>query len=172
MKSLIVYSSRTGNTKKVAEAINEVMPNATITPINSEAPDYKDFDIIAIGYWVDKGLPDAKVLDYFQTLQNTKIILFGTLGAYPHSDHAKDCIKKSEALLTESGRNNKVLGSFLCMGKVDPRILEMMAKMPQNPQHPMSEERKQRIEEAKKHPDDADLVNAQTFVKELLEKNL
>ena len=147
-------------------------PNATIAPIDSEVPNYEDFDIIAIGYWVDKGLPDAKVLEYFKTLHNTKIILFGTLGAYPHSDHAKDCISKAEAQLAESSTNNKVLGSFLCMGKVDPRILEMMAKMPQNTQHPMTEERKQRLEEAKKHPDEADLVNAQSFVKELLGKNL
>lgn len=171
MKSLIIYSSRTGNTKTVAEAVSEVMPNATIAPV-SDAPHYQDFDVIAIGYWVDKGLPDTKILEYFKTLKNTTVILFGTLGAYPYSDHAKDCMRKAEALLTESDLNNKVLGSFLCMGKVDPKILEAMAKMPEMAQHPMTEERKQRIEEAKKHPDETDLANAQTFVKELLGKNI
>lgn len=171
MKSLIVYSSRTGNTKMVAEAVCEVMPNSTIASID-DAPSYQNFDIVAIGYWVDKGLPDTKVLEYFKTLKNTTVILFGTLGAYPDSDHAKYCMREAEKLLTESTLGNKVLGSFLCMGKVDPKLLAAMAKMPQMAQHPMTEERKQRIEEAKKHPNEADLLNVQNFVKALLEEKV
>ncbi len=176
MKSLVVYSSKTGNTKMVAEAIYEVMPNPTLTAIE-EASNFEsnidEFDIIAIGYWVDKGLPDAKVLDYFKTLKNKKIIVFGTLGAYPDSDHAKDCIKKAESLAIneeELGENkNTVLGSFICMGKVDPKLLEMMAKK-MSAHHPMTEERKQRIEEGKKHPDENDLNNAKQFAKDCLAK--
>ncbi len=173
MKSLIVYSSRTGNTQMLAEAVSAVMPNPTLCPIGSidstgSAENYQDFDLLAIGYWVDKGLPDEKVLNYFKTIKNTTIILFGTLGAYPDSAHAQDCIQKAEALLSDPALNNTVLGSFLCMGKVDPKLLTAMAKMPQNQAHPMTDERKERIEEAKKHPNEADLLNVQTFIKNLL----
>lgn len=34
-----------------------------------------------------------------ETVKNKKIGLFGTLGAYPDSDHAKQCMKKAKALV-------------------------------------------------------------------------
>jgi len=170
LKSLIVYSSVTGNTKKVAEAIAEVMPNVTIVQVQ-DAPNYQDFDLIVIGYWVARGMPDSLVLDYFKTLKNAKIILFGTLGAYPDSEYAKNCIQKSEKLLIGDSTGNKVLGSFLCMGKVSPKLLEPQAQTLHKKTHIMTEERIKRLEEGKKHPDKQDLQNAQDFVSNIL-KNI
>ncbi len=170
MKSLVIYSSKTGNTKMVAEAIAEVLPNVTLSAVEN-APDYVDYDVIAIGFWVDKGMPNKEIIEYCKTVNNKNVFLFGTLGAYPDSDHGKECMAKSEALLNEEGQNNQVLGSFLCMGKVDPKILEMMAKMREaQKHHPMTEERKNRIEEAKKHPNEEDLTNAKNFALACLEK--
>lgn len=169
MKSLIVYSSLTGNTKQVAEAVAQAMPNSSLYAVE-EAPSYKDYDIVAIGYWVDKGLPDKKILDYFATLGGAKVILFGTLGAYPDSEHGTSCMKKSEALVLEKSADNKVLGSFLCMGKVDPKLLEAMAKNP-NHAHAMTEERRKRIEEGNKHPNEEDFANVQKFIVTTLEKH-
>ncbi len=64
MKTLVVYSSRTGNTKMVAEAIFEVMgQNAVIAPVQT-APDPQDFDLVIIGFWVDKGIPDNTARQY------------------------------------------------------------------------------------------------------------
>ncbi len=168
MKSLIVYSSRTGNTQKVAEAIAAVLPNSDIFPV-AEAPSADGYDLVAVGYWVDKGMPDAQCKAYIETISHATVGMFGTLGAYPDSDHAKDCIVKGEALLTEPARGNTVLGSFLCQGKVDPKITEMMNKMSNNP-HPMTEERKARLEEAAKHPDEKDCANAQSLFLEFVQK--
>lgn len=157
MRALIVYSSLTGNTKKVAEAIAQIIPACELHPVES-APAPDGFDFIGLGYWVDKGMPDKKCQEYLSGVQGKKVALFGTLGAYPHSDHAKDCMAKSEALAAENG--NTVLGSFLCMGKVDPKILDVMRKTA-SAAHPMTPERQARIEEAKKHPDEQDCRNAQ-----------
>lgn len=170
MKTLVLYSSKTGNTKMVAEAITSKLEDATLMAIeNAPSPeDCANYDMLAIGYWVDKGLPDAKVLTLMKSLNGCNIALFGTLGAYPDSDHAKECIEKSEAILNEDGRVNTCYGSFLCQGKVDPRILEMMQKMA-SAAHPMTEERKARIEEAKKHPNDQDCANAQAFIQGVAE---
>ena len=52
MKTLIVYSSKTGNTRKVAEAIHAVLPAGTdIFPV-SEAPEPDAYDFVVVGYWV------------------------------------------------------------------------------------------------------------------------
>lgn len=164
MKSLVVYSSRTGNTKKVASAILETLPEPReMHPVES-APPVDDFDMVAIGFWVDKGMPDAKAMRFMEGVNGKHVALFGTLGAEPDSDHAKDCIKESEALMD----GNTVHGTFLCQGRIDPKIIEAMQKMASE-QHPMTPERIARIREAEKHPDERDLQNAREAMREMLE---
>ena len=143
MKALVVYSSRTGNTRKIAEAIAAVLPGCEIHPVES-APAPEGYDLVAVGYWVDKGMPDAQAKAYLETVRDAKVALFGTLGAWPDSDHARDCIAQGEALVNAPERRNKVLGTYLCQGKVDPKIVAMMQKMASDV-HPMTPERKAAI---------------------------
>lgn len=166
MKTLIVFSSKTGNTEKVCRAAAEAIPGCEIVPVE-EAPAPAGRDLVIVGFWVDKGMPDAKALAYMEGVSKANVALIGTLGAWPDSDHAKECAAKAEALLAERG--NTVLGSFLCQGKVDPRLIEMMRKMGDKI-HPMTEERKARLAEAAKHPDDRDCDNARAFAREVLAK--
>lgn len=165
MKSLIVYSSLTGNTKAVAQAIKEVFPSDCDLKSVKEQPDPLDYDFIAIGYWVDKGGPDKNAASFMEKVKGKKVGLFGTLGAYPDSEHADHCRTKAMELMKE----NEVLGHFLCQGKIDPKVLEMMAKMASK-QHPMTQERKDRIEEAKKHPNEEDFHAAKKVFEEILKK--
>ena len=62
MKILLVYSSRTGNTKKVAEAIGEELGISAV-PVE-EKPAAADFDLVIAGFWVDRGTADAKMKAY------------------------------------------------------------------------------------------------------------
>lgn len=158
MKSLVVYSSLTGNTKMVAEAIAEELGKNTTVVAIEEQPDTVGYDLVAVGFWVDRGTADKKTADYLKTLKNTKVALFATLGANPKSDHAKKSLDNAAALLSET---NTVVGSFICQGKVDPKLIEQMNKMfPAGHPHGMNAERKARHEEASKHPNGEDLLNA------------
>ena len=161
MKALVVYSSRTGNTRKIAEAIAAVLPGSGAALLPERH--------LAVGYWVDKGMPDAQAKAYLETVRDAKVALFGTLGAWPDSDHARDCIAQGEALVNAPERRNKVLGTYLCQGKVDPKIVAMMQKMASDV-HPMTPERKARLEEAAKHPDEADCLRAQEAFKGFAEQ--
>ena len=69
MKALVVYSSRTGNTRKIAEAIAAVLPGCEIHPVES-APAPEGYDLVAVGYWVDKGMPDAQAKAYLETVRD------------------------------------------------------------------------------------------------------
>ncbi len=162
MKSLIVYSSRTGNTRSIAEAIHDALPDSDLVPLEqAPAPETLpgNYDLICLGYWVDRGMPDAKAKAYLEAMSGVCAALFGTLGAWPDSEHARECVRKSEALLREPARGNTVMGSFICQGKVDPHVIAMMSKTAASA-HPMTPERKARLEEAAKHPDDADRAGA------------
>ncbi len=166
MKSLIVYSSLTGNTRAVAEAIASVMPEPCELVSVQEAPsDLSSYDFIAIGYWVDKGMPDQNCIQFMKTVQGKKVGLFGTLGAYPDSDHAKKCQANAARLM----EGNEILGQFICQGKVDPKVIEMMKKMAPD-SHPMTEERRARIQEAKKHPNEEDFQNARQAFSAMIAK--
>ena len=136
MKTLIVYSSRTGNTRTIAEAIAEALPGSHCCPVE-EALEPHGFDLVAVGYWVDRGGPDSRAKAYMEHISHSRVALFGTLGAWPDSEHARDCRRMGEELLREPERGNMVLGTFLCQGKVDPRVVAAMQKMTDNP-HDMS----------------------------------
>ncbi len=157
MKKAIIYSSKTGNTKQVAEAIHSVFPSDTaIFPVE-EAPAPDTFDFLALGYWADRGTANAKMKKYMEQVKGKKVAIFGTLGAYPDSDHARDIIASVKTILAD----NEILGSFICQGKVDPALTERMNKIPG---HEMTPERKARLEEAAKHPNETDFAKArETF---------
>lgn len=168
-KSLVVYSSLTGNTKKVAEAVQSVIPNCDIFPVENAPENLDDYYFVSVGYWVDRGLPDAKSKKFIKSLKNMNVALFGTLGAYPDSPHALGCIRDSEAMLKKEGSNNNVLGSFLCLGKIDPKLIDYMGKF-MGDTHPVTPERKERLLQAQTHPDENDLEHVKSVFKNFAER--
>ncbi len=169
LKTLLVYSSRTGNTRKVAEAILEVMPTGTMIFPVEKAPSPNGYDFVALGYWVDRGGPDKAAKAYLTKIKGTKIGLFGTLGAYPDSEHAIKAMANAETL---AKTDNQVLGHFICMGKVDPALTERFKDLPPDHPHSMTPERMARHLEATKHPNNDDLTmaknNFRAIVKDLV----
>ncbi|MDR1315517.1 MAG: flavodoxin family protein [Spirochaetales bacterium] len=157
MKILTVYSSKTGNTKKVAEAIHEVMPEGSVLASLPSAPDPGGFDFIALGFWVDKGTADAHTLEYIKKIAGKKTGLFMTLGASPDSEHAQKCMSAVRALLEP---HNTVTREFICQGKIDPELSKMFEKFPAGHPHAMTPERKALHARAAAHPDGDDLRRA------------
>ncbi len=169
MKSLVVYSSKTGNTKKVAEAIYEVMPEgAKIYPVE-EAPPPDSYDFIALGFWVDRENADKKAQEYMDTIKGKKVALFGTLGAEPDSWHGINSMNNARKTVE---RDNQIVGDFLCQGKIDPRLTEALAKLPPDHPHALTPERAARHEKAKNHPNDEDLRSAQECFRDIISRIL
>jgi flavodoxin len=162
LKGLIVYSSRTGNTRKLAQGIHrglcgagEGEKGASIRLASvEENPDPAGADWILIGFWADRGKGDQKTLEYLGSLEGRRIGFFGTLGAYPNSAHAGDIRQRIQAAAAEK---NTVLGCFLCQGRIDPALTEKFKNLPPDNPHAMNEERRKRHEEAAKHPDEGDI---------------
>ncbi len=151
MKAMVVYSSLTGNTKKIAQSIWGVMPEGTEIYAVENAPSPAGYDFIAMGFWVDKGTADSKAQEYMTGIKKKKVGMFATLGAEPGSRHARDVLERGRELLAD----NEIVAEFICQGKIDPKLIQVMAKV-----HPMTPERKKRHEEAAKHPNEEDCENA------------
>lgn len=162
MKTLIVYSTLTGNTKMIAESISEAINDCDLYAVEN-APAATEYDLIFPGFWVDKGHADNKMLAYMETIKGKKVAPFFTLGAWPDSEHADHVFTDTQQRL----ESNEVLGHYRCQGKVNPKLLERMAQMTDNP-HAMTPERKARIGEAAKHPDANDCVKAKIFARDIM----
>lgn len=164
MNILVLYSSRTGNTKKVAEAIGAAL-GAEVRPVH-EMGDASSFDLVFVGFWAFRRGADMEARQAIGKLQRKAVAIFGTAGAYPDSDAAKSYIENTAALVRE---DNTYLGGFICQGRVHSFHVNHRS-MHTNEVHPLTPERKARLEEAEKHPDEADLVKAAEFAKEMAEK--
>ena len=171
MKALVAYSTKTGNTKKVAESIANSINDAgkTAELLDIDEVKNQDYDLTIVGTWIDRGTADAKAVRFIQSLANKNTAFFFTLGAYPDSKHAQDCVDAITNLFAEN--SNKVLGHFHCQGAVDPQLIEMMKSMfgPDHPHGP-NPERVKRWADASTHPDKTDLDNAYSYFKELVSK--
>ena len=163
MNACIVYSSCTGNTRKVAEALADTSGHPCFSVRNAPEPD--GFDMLALGFWVRKGQPDARALRYMERVRGKHVFFFGTLGAWPHSDHARRCMAATHEILQAGG--NTVVDGFLCQGRVNPQVV---AASQRKGGHPLNPERLARLREAERHPDAADLTAARLHWQRSLQK--
>ena len=168
MKSIIIYSSLTGNTKQVAEAIARVLPADTLCVSMSELPsDIASYDLVFAGFWVDKGTANKEARDILGTLHNPHIALFATAGVPPQMEHAKQSLVNAAACLPE---DVVPVDTFICQGKVDPKVIEMMYKMfPKGHSHGQSADRDVRHKQAAVHPNEDDCKAASQFAKHVLD---
>lgn len=130
MKSLIVYSSQTDNTKKLADTIYENLAGEKdIFPID-KAPSTSGYDLIAVGFWLMGGKPDPKACEYLAKLEKEdRLFLFATHGATAESDHVKNAIAHAVGLTNDSD----IAGVYTCQGEVNPKVLEKVKQKPVPP---------------------------------------
>ena len=169
MKSIILYSSLTGNTKSVAEAMASVMPEGTpCVPVKEAPENLADYDTVFVGFWVDRGTANKEAAKLIETLTNPNVVFFATLGMYADSDHARESIEKGSELLQNK---ESLVDGFVCQGKIDPKVIEMMYKMfPKGHSHGQSADRDARHKQAAVHPNEEDFKAAQDFAKDILIK--
>lgn len=76
----IIFSSPTGNTRLLADAIRDALPEENCNYFGVCENADTQSDILFIGFWTDKGTADKATLDLLEKLKNKKIFLFGTAG--------------------------------------------------------------------------------------------
>lgn len=158
---LIVYSSNTGNTKKVAECMQQTMPEYFDIADIKENPDITEYSVIAMGYWVDKGAPNKGCINFMKKISHKKVILFQTVGSEPLGYHALRCAANGGTYL---GEGCQVIGVYSCQGELSPQVIEVMKRMPAGAPHAVSKENLQRWAASKGHPNESDLEGAAEFI--------
>ncbi len=165
----VIYSTITGNTKKVADAIYANIKEKKQI-INIDEMNYKKIEqstLIVLCYWCARGTADPKTLKVLERLNGYKIIAVGTLGTYVDSPHG---LRMRERVKKHIEENNHFLGDFICRGKIAEERTERRRKLPTSHKHYLDDEGYKRHLSSRKHPTKEDLQNAENTVEKLLQE--
>lgn len=159
-KVLIAYSSKTGATKKIAQAIHAYDTDWDICDMSDPLPT-EAYDLIFVGGWIDKGTYNKEAREFIQSLRNKTVAFFFTLGAYPSSKHAYESLSAIQQSLEENG--NCVINHFHCQGAIDPKLIDWMRGLKSDHPHAPDKYRQQRWADAANHPNQEDCHAAEGF---------
>jgi flavodoxin len=155
-KILVTYISWTGNTKKVADAIFEVLEGEKTIKTMDEAQILDEYNLIFIGFPVHSHSVPFKTEELIKRIPpGKKIALFSTHGSLTGSRLSREALEHASILAS----NSKILGTFTCRGKVSLQALEVLSK---SPEHKAWAEM---AASAQTHPDEHDLEDARSFAK-------
>lgn len=165
MKYAIIYSSRTGNTKMLAETVQQELPQNDCVyfgPIDEKA---LEADRIYIGFWTDKGTCDQNTADFIKKLKKQEIFLFGTAGFGGSADYFDKIIHRTRELFPEGA---KFLGSFMCQGKMPVVVRQRYEQMKKdgNP-IPNIDRMIENFDIALSHPDKQDISNLRNWLRKM-----
>lgn len=166
MMILCTYASRSGNTKKVAEAIAEELGEECLLIPAEELTEevVAEAEFVFGGFWVDKGGPDPVGKAMCEALKGKTLGLFMTLGAYPHSLHGAKVLVKT----ADSVEGGNVAGVLALQGAVgaarDPRL----EALPASNHHAPNDKNNRRRALAATRPDEEDLARARAWARDVL----
>lgn len=159
----IVFSSSTGNTKKLADAVYEILPKDKCDYFGENDSKIPPSDLLYIGFWTDKGSADTKTLELLAKLKNKKIFLFGTAGFGGSDVYFEKILRQVKQSIDSS---NAVIGEYMCQGKMPQSVRERYVKMKENPEHPANLDMLiANFDCALSHPDMDDLEKLKKIIK-------
>ena len=110
MSYAIVYSSKTGNTKLLADTLHNCLPQEDCCYFGSPNPAAMEADTLYVGFWTDKGKADESSSDFLKQLRGKQVFLFGTEGFGVSEEYFNKILKDVQKDLHSS---NTVIGSFI-----------------------------------------------------------
>jgi flavodoxin len=128
MKILVTYLSKTGNTKKIAEAIyEEITDDKEIKPID-EVESITDYDVTFLGFPIHQMGPDKKEVSLMERhcTNGRNIVLFLTHAAPEDNPELQPMLGKF--IQAASGAN--IIDMFDCQGELAKGVKLIMSIMP------------------------------------------
>ena len=121
----------TGNTRKLADKIHEILPKESCDYFGTADAQGIKSELLYIGFWTDKGNADSDTLDFLSKLKNKKIFLFGTAGFGGSDAYFQKILGNVKSAIDSS---NTIVGEYMCKGKMQQSVRERYVKMKENPE--------------------------------------
>ena len=155
MRYAIVFSSRTGNTRLLADTLRSCLPPEDCCYFGTPDPAALEADALYVGFWTDKGHADDATTEFLKQLQGKKVFLYGTAGFGGSEEYFEKILKAVQKSLDKS---NTLTGSFMCQGKMPLSVRQRYEKMKAQPiPLPNVDALIRNFDSALSHPDAEDL---------------
>ena len=165
MKIAIVYSSNTGNTKIIAEAIKEELSNEDIVYFGKPENNI-EADIYIVGSWTDKGNCSSEIKEFLTKLNYKKIAYFGTAGFGGQVEYYQTLFNRVKENINDT---NQILGYFYCQGKMPIGIRSRYEQLiKEHPEDRNLEVSIKNFDEALKHPNKEDIEEVKLWIKHII----
>ena len=116
MKTLVAYFTQTGNTRQVAEAIFETLPEGkAIAPIG-ELADLEGYDLVFFGFPIQAGRPAKDAAEFFEPRgKGKRVAVFITHGAPEDAERVGPWLEGVRDFTAAAGA--ELVGLFDCQGE-------------------------------------------------------
>ncbi len=163
MQAMVVYSSQTGNTQKVAAAIFGAIPGESKDMQHVNEYTGKDADTFFVGFRTEMGDCDTQIANLLAGLHGKRIALFGTCGTGGDGIWHDRIIRQVKGWIAP---DNSYAGAFLCQGKMPMQIRRSYeARLAGKDGREQLQFMIRNFDEALLHPDSTDLKDAAEFAR-------
>lgn len=167
MKIQIVYLSKTGNTRKAAQALADHFADQHCRLVDlSRENATMDADVYLLGFGIRKGAVPFAILDQMEELEGKAILLFSTAGLAAFADYKTQLERQLIPFLPFSG---EYLGLILVPGSFEKEGFDYLKSTLKNADDPVQVEKlydlQQRMHD---HPDQNDLNELCSQIRERL----
>ena len=151
MSYAIVYSSRTGDTALLAQAIRDTLPQEECLYFGAPDPKALAAETVYVGFWTDKGTCDASIAQFLNSLTRQQVFLFGTAGFGGAPAYFAQILSRVQENL---GEGVQVSGTYMCQGRMPQAVRDRYEAMEESPRRTAMLEN---FDRALSHPDQQDL---------------
>lgn len=130
MSYSIVYSSKTGNTALLAQALRECLGEENCLYFGAPSAQALKAQRIYVGFWTDKGTCDEETAQFLATLTTQEVFLFGTAG---FGGEAAYFAKILGMVKEEIPEGVHVIGEYMCQGKMPDAVRRRYEQMEDSP---------------------------------------
>ena len=167
MRIAIVFSSATGNTAQVAQALREACAGHETVAYGQPPQNVDRAELVFAGSWTDKGSCTAEMKAFLQDLHGKRVALFGTAGFGISELYFASLAERFKG---EVPQGNQVVSTFFCTGKMPAAVRERYeTQLKEKPGDGKLESMLRAFDLALSHPDKADLEGAAQFAREAME---
>ena len=106
MKPLIVVSSKTGNTRVIARALQDGIGPCDYVEASQVPADLSAYNPIVLCFWCDRGMAPEDTKAVAKRIKGKDIACFATMGGDPENPKAKDWMHRTSTTLVEAGEDN------------------------------------------------------------------
>lgn len=159
MKAYVMFESRSGNTKMLADVIRKYYRDRDETALS-----LAEADLVFMGSWTNEGHMSDAMASKVRALRGKNVFLFGTCG-YGNEEYYKSIAERSSSIFPPDA---KLVGYFYCQGKMPPSVREKYVEMLKaNPEDERLQVSLDNFDQALTHPDQNDLDNLVAVLDEL-----